>query len=71
MNKLRLLLGTLLVLLAISVAAAFTAQERCGGGCGIRPIKPIPPMGCKDLVAVCRCDSRGCNCEWEWVCVPR
>ena len=38
-------------------------------GCGIVPIKPITPIGCKDLVAQCRCDSKGQNCHWEWVCV--
>ena len=39
-------------------------------GCGIKPIKPIPPIGCKDLLAECVCDNRGENCHWEWKCVP-
>jgi hypothetical protein len=38
--------------------------------CGIKPIKPIPPVGCKDLRAECVCDVNGQNCKWEWVCVP-
>jgi len=45
------------------------SQAGCGGGCGLKPLKPLPPLGCKDLVAVCRCDSKGCNCRWEWECV--
>jgi hypothetical protein len=46
-----------LLLLAVLVA-----------GCGIEPIKPIPPIGCRDTVARCVCDQRG-NCYWEWVCI--
>lgn len=38
-------------------------------GCGIVPIKPIVPIGCKDLRAECVCDASGQNCEWQWVCV--
>jgi hypothetical protein len=37
--------------------------------CAIKPIKPIPPIGCKDVRAVCECDTRG-KCEWVWICVP-
>jgi hypothetical protein len=40
------------------------------GTCGIVPIRPIPPIGCKDLRPVCVCDANGNNCRWEWVCVP-
>lgn len=43
--------------------------EACAySGCGMRPMKPMIPMGCRDLVAVCTCDERGQNCRWEWVC---
>ncbi len=41
------------------------------GMCGIRPIKPITPIGCRDLVAVCVCDQYGNNCVWTWQCVAR
>jgi len=42
-----------------------------GGGvrCGLKPLKPIPPAGCRDLIALCVCDRDGRNCRWEWVCV--
>lgn len=58
---------------ALAVALLTTSAPICTGqsGCGLKPLKPLPPLGCKDLVAVCRCDSRGQNCRWEWVCVPR
>jgi hypothetical protein len=57
-----LLVGILLISGAVPVQCA---------GCGIKPIeiKPIPPVGCKDMVQVCVCDKRG-NCEWQWACVP-
>ena len=31
--------------------------------CGI---EPIPPIGCE--VGPCVCDSRGKNCEWQFIC---
>ncbi len=37
--------------------------------CGIRPIKPIKPIGCAgEMVSVCSCDKNGQNCNWAWVC---
>jgi hypothetical protein len=39
-------------------------------GCSPPPLKPLPPVGCKDVVAQCVCDEHGA-CHWEWVCVPR
>lgn len=37
--------------------------------CGLKPIKPIIPIGCKDLAPVCVCDETGKKCKWQWVCV--
>ncbi len=39
------------------------------GTCGLVPLKPLVPLGCKDLVPVCSCDASGDNCSWTWVCV--
>ena len=58
-------LFVLLALLVISPAPAINQS-----GCGIEPIKPIPPIGCQDLRAECVCDEHGQNCHWRWVCVP-
>jgi hypothetical protein len=32
-------------------------------------MKPMVPMGCKDVVQQCVCDN-GQHCHWAWVCVP-
>lgn len=37
--------------------------------CGLTPLKPLKPIGCKDLVASCVCDEDGKNCRYIWVCV--
>lgn len=37
-------------------------------GCGLKPLKPLVPLGCRDLVAQCVCGADG-KCEWQWVCV--
>lgn len=58
-----LLLGSLAVM---ATPAPLLAQI----GCGLTPLKPLPPLGCKDLVAQCTCDNRG-KCYWEWICVRR
>lgn len=47
----------------LSMAAMAPAQ------CGIPPIKPIPPIGCKDTRPVCICTADG-TCRWEFICVP-
>lgn len=36
--------------------------------CGIKPLKPLPPLGCHDLVANCVLDAQG-HWYWQWVCV--
>jgi hypothetical protein len=43
-----------------------------GDSCVIEPIKPIPPIGCKDLRAQCECtknDDGTKTCRWRWICV--
>ena len=55
---------------AAVLAAASHAQD---GSCGIEPIKPIPPIGCKDLEAECVCDkdpkTGALKCRWKWRCI--
>jgi hypothetical protein len=64
-------LRVLLLLLSASLLSLSGGAVPCSAGqCGIVPIKPIPPIGCKDLTPVCVCDSNGTECHWEWVCVP-
>ena len=60
-----------LVVLALLVGAgiALAAAAHAWAGCGLPPMKPMPPMGCRDMVAECVCDARGENCHWEWRCV--
>lgn len=59
---------TLLIVLACAIALATQTAPVAAQGCGIMPIKPIPPVGCKDLVAECICTSTT-NCHYEWRCV--
>ena len=42
----------------------------CANGCGFRPLKPLIPLGCVDLIARCQCDENAENCRWIWECVP-
>ena len=63
--------------LRFSVAALILAWMMSGGGaqcthaagCGTVPIRPIPPIGCRDLRPSCMCNSTGTECHWEWICV--
>jgi hypothetical protein len=64
-------LATLLVLIAGALVFSSTSPEpACAavGTCGVKPIKPIPPLGCKDLCAQCQCNATGTDCNWVWVC---
>lgn len=57
--------------LLIGGAVFIPKSDACawGGGCGLKPLKPLTPLGCRDLVPICECDSSGSNCAWRWVCV--
>ncbi|MCC6344277.1 MAG: hypothetical protein IT166_18900 [Bryobacterales bacterium] len=59
------------LLLALALAAGVGNSTLAAAGCGIKPIKPITPIGCKDLVAQCTCDAQGNRCHWQWICVKR
>lgn len=59
-----LLLATIAALCMAGGSLRLEAQ-----GCGIKPIAPIPPIGCKRMAAECVCDSSGQHCGWQWVCV--
>ena len=57
-----------LLMALVGFALFATAGVAVAGMCGI---KPIIPIGCKDMVAVCVCDQYGNNCVWTWQCVAR
>ncbi len=38
-------------------------------GCGIKPIRPLTPLGCKSLELECVCDEHAEKCAWQWRCV--
>ena len=66
----RALLVSAMLVVAFGLMAFLALPEpACAGNCGIKPIKPIPPIGCTDLVGVCVCDAQGQNCHWQWQCV--
>jgi len=52
----------------LALLLGLAAHARAQSGCGVTPVKPVRPVGCKDLVAQCQCDDRG-RCRWVWVCV--
>ncbi len=53
---------------AFMLSSASPEPACASSGCGIKPLKPLVPLGCTDLCAQCECDSRGQNCRWQWVC---
>lgn len=59
----------LLIALALGLGLFFAPMTAECDSCGIVPIKPIPPLGCRDMVASCVCDANGNNCHWQWSCV--
>jgi hypothetical protein len=63
------ILRLLLLLIAMALLASLNGRAVYAQSCGVVPIKPVPPVGCKDLRPECVCDSNGQNCHWDWVCV--
>ena len=58
----------IIVVLAVCLIPVTVFNARAYS-CEIQPIKPIQPIGCKDLIPMCVCDKNG-NCYWQWICVP-
>lgn len=63
--KLRII-GTVVLFGLALISQAPTASA---DGCGLQPLKPLTPLGCKDLRLQCQCDKNGKNCAWSWICV--
>jgi hypothetical protein len=51
------------------IISMLSALALWGAVCGVVPVKPVVPVGCKDLVAECVCDDKGHNCKYVWKCV--
>lgn len=45
-----------------------TAGALARSGCASQPLPPLPSVNCKTLRPVCRCDSKGQNCHWKFIC---
>ncbi len=56
-------------LLVVMLALGSMGEARAQMGCGLLPLKPLVPLGCRDLKPLCQCDKDGKNCVWVWVCV--
>ena len=64
---------TFAILLALVLGGFVTSSANpdtacAAASCGLKPLKPLTPLGCTDLCAQCECDARGQNCHWTWVC---
>jgi hypothetical protein len=56
----------------ISIALLLATFAAFGDSCVIEPVKPVPPVGCKDLRAQCECtknDDGTKTCRWRWICI--
>jgi hypothetical protein len=59
----------LMFALALSAAIWLTPTEpAAANGCGLAPLPPLPPIGCRAMRPTCICDALG-NCHWEYECV--
>lgn len=58
------------LLISTSILAfAIGPAPICGGDCGVMPVKPVVPVGCRDIKPACVCDAAGRKCAWQWRCV--
>ena len=53
------------------LAGSGPSVTAAAGSCGLKPLKPLVPLGCDDLRAECVCDEKGKNCKWQWICVKK
>ena len=62
-----------MVIMVMSMTLGVTVPASAQQGCGLKPLKPLPPLGCKDLVARCVItvdDDGRTKGTWVWDCVP-
>ena len=59
--------GWMIALIACALVLGARPSQSCAQGC-LEPLKPIPPLGCRDLIGQCICDGQG-RCSWIWTCV--
>ena len=52
-----------------SLLFMFSALGFAPAQCAIKPIKPIPPVGCEDVTPQCVTNGNGQG-YWTWICVP-
>lgn len=59
--------ATLLFAASILATAPATVHAQ---SCGIQPLKPLTPLGCRDLRAECACETTptGMKCGYKWIC---
>jgi hypothetical protein len=57
------------VLLIVSFFVGLLApvQNALAAGCGVAPVQPPAPLGCKSMLPTCVCDVKG-DCHWEFIC---
>ena len=48
----------LALVFGVLVYASAVPEPACAASCGLKPLKPLTPLGCNDLCASCQCDSR-------------
>lgn len=61
--------GKIAFTLVASLLLTFSALEFVSAQCAIKPIKPILPLGCKDVTPQCVSNGNG-QSYWTWICVP-
>ena len=70
MTRIRVRLFVSYLILATLCSLAQNAPA-VAAGCGLVPIAPLPPLGCKAMEPDCVCDQTGQNCQWVWHCIPQ
>jgi hypothetical protein len=58
---------SLLIISAIALLLE-PMQSAMAAGCGVAPLPPKLPVGCRGMQPTCVCDAAG-NCHWEFLCV--
>ncbi len=65
-------------LVGLTMAAIPADVVAYGETCGILPMKPLVPLGCRDIYPICECTTRKAHsmdfvgttrCYYRWVCI--
>jgi hypothetical protein len=58
----------ILIIISLIAWSLAVPESAFAASCGVAPVQPTAPAGCRTMEPTCVCDVKG-NCHWEFICL--